>query len=707
MSKNIKGDIVFRVRAMFLFMLLFAVGIVWKIFSLQVIDGEKWRKKANQTYVKERSVPAIRGNIYADDGSLLATSLPKYRLGFDPKVSLLNDKNLKIYEKGIDSLCILLSNYYGDKDAEDYRTMIATARDKKLSYILLNNDLVDYQTVKKMRRWPIFRYGKFKGGVVFEKVNVRYTPFGKMGYRTIGYKKDKEAVGIENSFNTQLAGVEGKGIFEKMSGGSWRPVDGGEEAIPVAGLDVHTTLNVNIQDVAESSLMKALQQYGAERGCVVVMEVATGEIKAMTNLTRTADMGYAETFNHAVLGKTDPGSVFKLPSMIAMMEEGDLDNKEWVQTGDGIFKIGSSTMEDSNVKHGGHGTITAQEVFEMSSNVGTMKLMLKYFGGKETKYYDYLKKFHLTEPLNFQLKPDVAPTIKQPSQWSKITLPWMSVGYETSITPLQMLTFYNAIANNGVWIQPIIVKQTKIVDDVQEDFKASQVKIDEPICSEKTLMKVRKMLEGVVERGTAKNIKNPLYKIAGKTGTSQKLIGGKYREGMYYTSFIGYFPADAPKYSCVVVIDNPRGVKKEALYAADVSAPVFKEIADKIYACDIQMHRLLDAKKYDPRYFATQKHIAHTGDIKAICDEFGIEKQPQEEGWAVIKGDNGSLEFENQLNPKSKVPDLRGMTLRDALYLLENKGFRVNYKGAGKIVSQSIPPGSLAVRNRVIGLTLE
>jgi cell division protein FtsI (penicillin-binding protein 3) len=313
----------------------------------------------------------------------------------------------------------------------------------------------------------------------------------------------------------------------------------------------------------------------------------------------------------------------------------------------------------------------------------------------------------LDEPLNFQLRPDAKPVINAPRLGDITAMPWNSIGYGTSLTPLQMLAFYNAIANDGKWVQPIIVKHTKIADRIEDDYQIAQVKYDEPLCSKETLAKVRKMLEGVVERGTATNIKNDMYKIAGKTGTSRKLINGKYREGMYYTSFIGYFPADAPKYSIVVMIDNPRGVKQEALFAAEASAPVFKEIADKIYACDIRMHKLLAAKSAGAKQFATKRQVAHTGDIKRICEEFEIEKIPSNEGWSVVRGDGGILEYQAHQNPKSRVPDTRGMTLKNAMYVLENKGFKVSFKGIGKVLSQSVPPGAITVRNKNISLLLQ
>lgn len=703
---NIKKDIVVRVRIMFLMMLIFALAIVGRIVILQTIDGDKWRKKASLSYVKERTVEAVRGNIYADDGSLLATSLPKYRLGFDPLVTMRNPLNIKIYDEGIDSLCTMLADFYQDKSAKEYFYQIDFARRAKVNYIMLNNKLIDYQAVKEMRKWPIFRFGKFKGGVVFEKVTKRYNPFGSMASRAIGYKKDQEQVGIENSFDKELAGKAGKGIFEKIAGGSWRPIEGGEGSIPIPGVDVHTTINVNIQDVAETSLRNALKRYNAEKGCVIVMEVATGEIKAMANLTNVNDTSYVENYNHAVLSRTDPGSVFKLASMVALMEEANISNDEWVNTGNGSMMIGSKRLEDSGPH--GYGTITAQQVFEHSSNVGIAKLMLKYFGEqKQQAYYDYLHKFHLDQPLDFQIKPDIRPIINRPKGGDPTALPWNSIGYGTGLTPLQMLAFYNAIANNGKWIQPIIVKSTKIADNIQTDYKLSQRVYEEPICGENTLEKVRKMLVGVVERGTASNIKNPLYKIAGKTGTSQKLVNGKYQPGRYYTSFIGFFPAETPKYSIAVMIDNPRGMLKEALFAAEASAPVFKEVADKIYACDIQMHKPLGPSHYDPRYFATNKLVAHSNDLKAITNEFEIEVAPEEEGWMVVKKANDDyLDYKQYKNSKNKIPDTRGMSLRDALFILENKGIKVSYKGIGKVVSQSITPGSSVNNHKSITLTL-
>ncbi len=706
---NIKQDIILRVRIMFLFILLFTMGILWRIFKLQVVEGAEWRSKASKAYVKERKIPAVRGNIYSDDGSLLATSLPKYRVGFDPIVGKRNKKTIKIYQEGIDSLCMLLSSFYKVKDKQHYLDMINDARKDRLSYIILDKKLVDFQDVKLMKTWPIFRNGKYKGGVVFEKVNVRFTPFGKMGYRTIGYKKDLESVGIENSFDSLLAGTDGKGVFEKIAGGSWRPIEGNNENNPIPGLDIQTTLDVNIQDVAETSLLKALQYYNADKGCVVVMDVKTGEIKAMTNLSKSnmkfsSMTGYVENYNHAVLGRTDPGSIFKLPSMMAMMEKGGLKPTEMVNTGNGTFTIGKASISDSRGHK--HGFMTAQDVFETSSNVGVMRLMQKYFSKNKSKYYDYLHQFRLDSRLNFQLRPDALPVIKRPQKGDQAGMYWHSVGYGQMVTPLQMLTFYNAIANDGFWIQPIIVKCTKKADEVVYDFAKDQRKSKEMICTPSTLKYAKAMLEGVVERGTAHNVKNELYKIAGKTGTAVRIVNGRYQKDKYTTSFVGYFPAESPKYSCVVMIDNAAGASN-LTNASQVSAPVFKEIADKIFACDIKMHKIIDTISSSPIPLTNQKVVTTSYDMKILFDGFGIKQIPESEGWFRASNDNDKIEFKEIQIFKNKVPDLHGMTLRDALYILENKGFKVKYQGLGKVVKQSVAPNTLCQKNKYISLILK
>ena len=686
---NIKRSIMIRVQIAFLAVAAFSTAIAAKIFYIQQVEGTVWRQKSSKTYVKNLTIPATRGSIYADDGSLLATSLPYYRLGLDLTVGRRKGNDV-LFNAKLDSVCTQLSRFFGDHSKREYRARILAAhRDSTVKYIILNNETFDFQQKKFIETWPLFRSGKYKGGVVFEVIRQRVNPFGNMGKRTIGSTNDNRGQvgisGLEASFNGPLGGRPGKGVFERLAGGSWRPRYDGSETKPVPGLDLYTTLDVNMQDVAESSLLRALRKYHADYGCVVVMEVATGEIKAMTNLKLKHDSTYTDDFNFAVRWATNPGSTFKLPTMVALFEEAAISPTDLVDTGNGVMMIHGRRLEDSNAHRGGHGTISVQHVFESSSNVGTVKLVLRHFGSKPERYLNYLDKFHLTKRLDFQFLGEARPFFRRPDspRWSKTTLPWTSIGYESMLTPLQILTFYNAIANNGYWVQPLIVKRTQRTDEVQDDFTKTQVRSQTPICSERTVKIVRSMLEGVVEHGGAVNIKGTDYQIAGKTGTSQKLINGTYRKGVYYTSFAGYFPANKPKYSCIVVIDNPHGVNKELLYARAVSAPVFREIADKIYASDLHLHQELRGDTIPSVLVAQHLQTTHVRDARLIAAELNA---PTPGGWT-----------ETATQP-NQLPDLRGMTLRDALYVLENKGYRVSFSGAGKVISQQATGRRVALK---------
>ena len=541
---------------MFGVMVIFSIAIIGRIIFLQTIRGDKWRSKADQRYVRERQIPARRGNIYADDGSLLATSITKYRLTLDPRVSQKYANNEILYRDSVGYFCKELPSILKEgHDSTYYRQMIKKAVLNKELYLSLTNKILDYDDKMAISELPWANKGKYKSGIMFDTLNIRYNPFGNLARRTIGFKKEKEKAGLEFSFDPQLGGIPGQGVFEKIAGGSWRPVDDTEEAYPTPGLDLYTSLNVSIQDVAETALRKKLIEFRADKGCVVVMEVATGEIKAMTNMSKQRNGSYQEDYNHAVRGSTDPGSTFKLASMLALLEEG-LDPKERVETGNGRFVVYGVPVVDTK----SHGNISAQEVMEQSSNVGVAKLMWKYFEGKKEDYYNYLRKYHLLDPLNFQIRsPEDIPKIRDISQWDRVAMYSISRGYESGITPLQILAFYNAVANGGRWVQPIIVKQSRDADEIKEDFTVSQLKVKEPFCKEEYIKKAQKMLEGVVENGTAMILKNIDYQIAGKTGTAQRYVKGRgyIKDSLLYTSFVGYFPANEPKYSCIVMIDNP------------------------------------------------------------------------------------------------------------------------------------------------------
>lgn len=677
-----------RVRVAFLFAFLFAVIVVIRIVRIQFVEGDKWTAMAEEIGLQFRTVKATRGNIYSDNGSLLATSLPFYRLAFDPSVS-----DEQVFNDGLDSLAVYIADYFGDRSADYYSRKIKKARQSNKRYLVINNQQVDYHDKKLMQTWPIIREGRMRGGAIFEKVDLRFKPFSHLGTRTIGFINDNsDGAGLEYSFNNVLAGTDGNALFQKMAGGGWKPVHDGSEVKAVEGMDIETTIDINLQDVAESALLRALEQHDGNYGCVVVMEVETGYIKAISNLSKNQQGKYWELYNYAVgeQGLTEPGSTFKLASMIALLEDSEIQLTDSIDTGNGSYEYYDKVMRDH--KRGGYGKISVAETFSKSSNIGVSRLVNEHFGLKPERFISYLDKMGLTESLQFQMKGAGVPYIKDPADpsWSGVTLPWMSIGYELKLTPLHTLTLYNAIANGGTMVKPIIVKR---ISKAGETWKLYQPEVIRPsICSKATLVKMRQLLELVIQEGTASNIKDSDYRIAGKTGTAQKVKATGGYEKAYYTSFVGYFPAEAPKYSCIVIIDKPKGYNQ---YGSDVAAPVFKEIADNIYSRDSDMYEMFDPVINPEIGVFPVIKSGQLQDLQLICNELGISNHSGTDAeWVLSKRNYNSVKWlENEILP-NRVPNVVGMTLRDALPLLENHGFRVAFKGNGRITKQSLTVGA-------------
>ncbi len=685
---NVKKSILLRVRFAFLLAFLFALLVVIKIGHIQFIEGEKWITMAEDIGLQFRTVKATRGSIYSDNGSLLATSLPFYRVAFDPSVS-----NEQIFNNGLDSLSLLIANYFGERSADYYLKKIKKARQSNRRYLLINNQQINYQDKKIMQSWPIFREGRMKGGAIFEKVDLRFKPFSHLGTRTIGFiNENNNGAGLEYSFNQVLAGTDGNALFQKMAGGGWKPVYDGSEVKAVEGMDIETTIDINLQDVAESALLRALEQHDANYGCVVVMEVETGFIKAISNLSKNKKGKYWELYNYAVgeQGLTEPGSTFKLASMMALLEDSEIRLTDTIDTGKGAYDFYDKVMRDH--KQGGYGKITVAETFSKSSNIGVSRMVNEHFGLKPDRFISYLDKMGLTESLQFQMKGAGTPYVKDPADpsWSGVTLPWMSIGYELKLTPLHTLAFYNAVANGGKMMRPMIVKRISKAGETWTQYQSEVIR--QSICSEATLTKVKILLELVIQDGTASNINDSDYRIAGKTGTAQKVkVGGGY-ERAYYTSFAGYFPAESPKYSCIVIIDNPMGYNQ---YGSDVAAPVFKEIADNIYSRDSDMHEIFEPTTSPEIGVFPVIRSGQLQDLQLICNELGVSNHTGTDAdWVLARRNYNSVKWlENEILP-SKVPNVIGMTLRDALPLLENHGLKVAFKGRGRITRQSLTVGS-------------
>lgn len=682
---NIKKSILLRVRVAFLFVAFFAVAVVARISYIQFIEGEKWSKMGERISFDYKRVKATRGSIYSDNGSLLATSLPFYKIAFD--ATLPKDE---IFNAGIDSLSLLLSNFFKDKSRTDYKRMLKDARASGKQYIVLNRKRIDYQDKKMMMDWPIFREGRLKGGAIFEKVDIRYRPFARLSDRTIGYvNEDDKGAGLEFSFNKELGGTDGYAYYQKIAGGIWKPVFDANNVKAVNGLDIQTTLDINLQDVSETALYKAMLDHGADDGLVVVMEVHTGEVKAISNLSSDGNGGFYERFNFATGGLFEPGSTFKLATMIALLEETPVELSDSIDTGNGEYTFYNRTVRDH--EKGGLGTVTVKKAFEHSSNVAMAKLVDKHFGLKPDKFLEYVDNLKLSKPLGIQIAGEPVPKIKRPGEkgWSGISLPWMAYGYGFEISPLHTLALYNAVANDGEMIKPLFVKSVRRADEVEEEFSTEV--INSKICSRKTLKKIKELLEGVVENGTAQNIRGAHYKIAGKTGTAQILENGRYTK-KYITSFVGYFPAENPKYSAIVMIKNPRGWHQ---YGSSVAAPVFKEIADNIYARDINLHEPMKAPQQANNNVFPVIRAGNQQELTLLCEELGIPNESEsEEEWVRTVRNGNSIGWKKAIEGQDIVPDVKGMSFRDAIYLLEKAGLRVFYEGRGRVQSQSLQPGA-------------
>lgn len=711
MAKNIKQD--FLQRATYLYIGLIAVGvaIVVRLVHVQYFQTYKdkqgrelrWIDRLQGVKIRRDTLRAMRGNIYAVDGSLMATSIPTYEVGLDPTLA-----DSAYFAQKVDSLGILLSGVFGDKTAKEYADMARDARKNGRQFLPLYAKRVTYSERQMMRRWPFFRRSAKvlpKGGV-FRPYYERYHPFGTMAERTLGGLDEKTGrgqKGLEESFQTWLAGKNAVGLVEVLSNGVKKPVDNGPEMRPEPGMDLYTTIDVNYQDMAEVSLRQYMEKFQADNGTVIVMEVQTGEIRAIANLTRFAKpdgITYAEELNYAVGVKTDPGSTFKLATMMALLEEKAVWPGKVVYPRGRVMIYRNTKIEDTGR---GYDKLTAQQVFEKSSNIGIHLLMKDYFYSRPDLFCQYLRRFRLTEPTGLHMKGESKPTIYNPDskEWSKTSVSFMARGYEMLLTPLQMLTFYNAVANDGRWVRPMIVKQIRQGGELVEAFEPY---VDpKPIASKETIRTAKKLLEGVVEHGTAHSIQSKYYTIAGKTGTAQKNVGGQFREGRYYSSFIGYFPANKPRYTILAAINNPRFSNIDSLYGGKVAAPVFRAVSDRIHAYDIQMQSPLRQAKTQT---APMPKAGYAEDLHLISQELGLGHEPSVEGWVRSTGNN---RWQALPTAEGRVPDVRGLPLRDALPLLENRGFRVAVQGGqrGRVAGQSLEPGSPMKSTRSIVLKME
>jgi len=701
-----KSNTIKRIYVVYFGILLFAIAIVSRASVIIFMEGDKWEAKAAEHTLKHRQIEAVRGNIYASDESLLATSIPRYEIRFDCKADAITDK---IFKNNIDSLSFQLANLFDGKSKNEWKNELTEARNRGARYHLIARK-VNFIQLKKAKAFPIFKKGRYKGGFIYIQKNRREKPFQVLASRTIGYSRDNvKPVGLEGAYDKELSGVSGIRLMQKIAGGVWMPVNDDNEIEPEDGADIVTTIDINIQDVAENALQEQLQKQDAHHGCVVLMEVKTGQVKAIANLTRSGEGKYWEQYNYAVGESTEPGSTFKLASLIAAMEDGYIDLEDSVETGKGVYKFYDQKMYDSH--KGGFGTITVQQVFEKSSNIGVAKIINDNYAKNPQKFIDRLYKMNLNQKLDLEIFGEGKPHIKSANDpsWSGISLPWISHGYEVSLTPLQILTFYNAVANDGVMVKPQFVQEVRKMGKTVQKMEPEI--INPAICSKKTIGKAKKMLEGVVENGTAVNLKNADYKIAGKTGTAQiynTITGYKSKKAKvsYQASFVGYFPADEPKYTCIVVVIAP---SKDVYYGNLVAGPIFKKIADKVYATSINIHKELE--NIEALATRTPIPISKNGnydDLGKVFKTLDIKENWKSDPgtWVVTSTGDKNVALYRRAYKSHLIPNVVGMDLKDAIFIMENMGIQVEFEGRGVIKEQVPKAGSAITGAEVVKLKL-
>ncbi len=650
-------------------MFIFGLAVVFKLVSIQFLQGDKYRALAKSRVVKNVVIEANRGNVYSVKGNLLATSVPKYDIRFDAMTP-----SSKRFEKHLKPLSDSLSKYSG-KSSNYYQKQLRKARANKNRYYLLARN-IGYSDYIRLRNFPLLSLGAFKGGLIVEQTTKREHPMGGIAQRTIGYERIDDAgnvtrPGIDGAFGVKyLRGKDGQRKKQQIGKGQWKPLNDANEVEPKDGYDVYTTIDVNIQDIAHHALLKQLEYYKADHGCVVVMETKTGEVRAIANLGRSSKGTYYEKRNYAVWESHEPGSTFKLMAVTAALEDKVIDTSDVVDTEKGVLTFYGKKVRDS--KHGGYGKISVSKAFEVSSNTGIVKAIDQAYKKKPSKFVDRLYAMNLNNSLDLPIIGESNPIIPDPriknGRWSGIALQWMAYGYGVSFTPLQTLTFYNAIANDGEMVRPRFLKEVKSFDEVIEPFEKEV--INKQICSKETVAKVQQLLKNVVEKkhGTGHKLYSKTFSMAGKTGTCQKDYRDKEKLN-YISSFAGYFPAENPKYSCIVVIHEPE--KGIGYYGADVSGPVFKKIAQKIFTDTPLVDEL---ESLEVKSASTEKEY---------------------EGF-----------YETAQTYKTIMPNVVGLPAMDALALLENMqvDLKVKLNGNGVVKKQSVKKNIKLRNNQTVVL---
>jgi cell division protein FtsI (penicillin-binding protein 3) len=704
---DVKKDIVFRLSAIYIIAAVIACAIIVRIFILQFVQNDKYEGEDNKVQYRTEKTNPERGDICAWDGKILATSQPFYEIRMDLASQAMSADTFNRYAP---ALADSLAKIFTEKTREAHYSDLMAARLRKDRFYLIKKE-VNHIEYKRLCTFPIFEKGQFQGGFIALKKSKRVLPYNDLAARSIGSLRHDKYIGIEGYFNADLQGKERVKLLKKISQ-NWIPIEQDETFHALSGKDIITTIDINFQDFSHHALLEQMKSLNADTGIVILMEVKTGEIKAIVNLMRNSAGDYIEGYNHAIGSAIEPGSTFKLASLMVAMEDGFIDLNDSIQTGNGYVKIHGFSIRESSGH--GYGKLSVKQVLEKSSNVGTSMLIYEHYKNNPKKFINRLYSMDLDKKVDIEIKGEPSPSIKYPGDpyWSGISLPQMSIGYELLLTPLQILNFYNAVANDGVMVKPRLIKAIREHGAITKEYN-TQI-INPSICSKPTIKKAKMMLEGVVENGTARNINGAPYKIAGKTGTAQIASGSAGyddNEGnvkAHFGSFAGYFPANNPQYSCIVVVKTK---DKHNFYGSTVAAPVFRKIADKVYASSANMRKEL-TQTTENGLVLKDVPFSKNGNIKDLDLIYNLLRIPVKgrdrirSAWIVTREQEKMIEYQNRIVRRNQVPKVVGMGLKDAVYLLESVGLKVKVHGRGTVKEQSIESGRQARRNQTITLTL-
>jgi len=691
-----KNELLIRAYLVMLAFIVFSIVILWKVFVISCVEGDEWRAKGNK-YVKWADVEATRGSIFSEDGHVWSTSSQFFEIRIDPVAS--SEKN---FNNHVDSLSYYLERYAdGVKSRSEWKAFLVKQRrayqsrkEKGTRNVLLCKK-ANYDLFRKFKTFPLLRFGANGGGLIINRYGERVRPYNQLAARTIGEDRDNaDKTGIEGFWDEELSGEVTKRLMKKVSGGMWIPVleDVAQQEVK-RGSDLMITLDVDIQDIVHSELLEAVTRQDAEGGTAIVMDVETGAIKAMSNLSKKRNGAYADVRNHAVATSIEPGSTFKLATIMALIDEGYVDLDTKVNLNGGFKKFYGVTMKDDHAP--ANNIVDLKTAFSKSSNVGIATYAHEAYGKIENwkNFHDKIVSFRLDQPTGIAIQGEPKPFIRDPhnrESWFGTTVPWMAHGYALKMTPLQTLSLYNTVANGGRMMRPYLVKEIIKPDGTSRKIRPEVLK--SAVAKHSTIQKVKECLEEVVISGTGKKLKSDKYDFAGKTGTSRENYFKTDERPKYNASFAGYFPAENPKYSVMVMLYDP----KVDLYGSSAAGPVFKSISDRIYTISPAIQKsinekdILDVKKL-PRVAMGNGH-----DFDKVFDYVGIDyKKEVKANWVIAKANTDRMLVDKHKIKMKEVPDVRNMGLRDALYVLENLGLDVKIFGSGKVGRQSIQPGSL------------